>query len=245
MRAVGEPDSMRVRFRSSVDLTECVAPLAKVSADGLATACPWRIFRWRQGQRHYSAAYWSATEGAHVIYESRLELARLIYADFDPSVRRIVAQPFLLMGTVGGVERKHVPDYLLVTGSGPVVVDVKPASMVNEPKVSSTLRWTRSAVEGRGWTYEVWSEPPSVEFRNVRFLAGFRRSAHFNSGLLCKLKAADLDNMSLREAVGHISGWPGPVVRSALFHLVWSRYFDVDISRDLSPSHLLVPGGHR
>jgi hypothetical protein len=79
----------------------------------------------------------------------------------------------------------------------------------------------------------------------VRFLAGFRRSAHFNSGLLCKLKAADLDNMSLREAVGHISGWPGPVVRSALFHLVWSRYFDVDISRDLSPSHLLVPGGHR
>jgi hypothetical protein len=29
----------------------------------------------------------------HVVYESRLELARLIFADFDRSVHRIVAQP--------------------------------------------------------------------------------------------------------------------------------------------------------
>ncbi|WP_341866155.1 hypothetical protein [Streptomyces olivochromogenes] len=39
-----------------------------------------------------------------MIYESRLELARLLFADFDPLVRGIVAQPFLLkvapMGSV-------------------------------------------------------------------------------------------------------------------------------------------------
>ena len=55
-----------------------------------------------QGQRHYSGTYWSATMGDHVIYESRLELARLLFADFDPSVRRIVAQPFLLKAEVEG-----------------------------------------------------------------------------------------------------------------------------------------------
>ena len=38
---------------------------------------------------------WSATEGSRVIYESRLELARLLFADFDRSVHRICAQPFL------------------------------------------------------------------------------------------------------------------------------------------------------
>ena len=54
MATVVEPDSVRVRFRSSVDLTESVAPLAQVSAECLATTCPWRTFRWRQGQRHYS-----------------------------------------------------------------------------------------------------------------------------------------------------------------------------------------------
>ena len=96
-------------------------------------------------------AYWSVTEGAHVIYESRLELARLLYADSDPSVGRVVAQPFLLAANVSGVQRKHVPDYLLLTDSGPVVVDVKPASKLTESKVASTLAWTRSAIQARGW----------------------------------------------------------------------------------------------
>jgi hypothetical protein len=39
---------------------------------------------------------WSATMRGHVIYESRLEPSRLIFADFDRAVHRILAQPFLL-----------------------------------------------------------------------------------------------------------------------------------------------------
>jgi Bacterial regulatory helix-turn-helix protein, lysR family len=49
----------------------------------LSKTVPWRKFRWYKGQRHYSGAYWSATMRDHVVYESRLELARLIFADFD------------------------------------------------------------------------------------------------------------------------------------------------------------------
>ena len=67
------------------------------------------------GQKHYSGTYWSATEHGHVIYESRLELARLLYADFDPSVNRIVAQPFLLKTEINGQARKHIPDFFLIT----------------------------------------------------------------------------------------------------------------------------------
>ena len=78
------------------------------------------------GQRHYSGSFWSATERDLVIYESRLELARLLFADFDRSVQRILAQPLLLRGEVAGALRKHVPDYLLLTSTWPLVVDVKP-----------------------------------------------------------------------------------------------------------------------
>jgi hypothetical protein len=53
---------------------------------------------------------WSATERGHVIYESRLELARLLFADFDASVNRIVAQPFLLKAGLKAGVRQHVPD---------------------------------------------------------------------------------------------------------------------------------------
>jgi hypothetical protein len=53
-----------------------------------------------------------------VIYESRLELARLLFADFDARVGHIVAQPFVLRTSVDRKPRKHIPDYLLITRQG-------------------------------------------------------------------------------------------------------------------------------
>jgi hypothetical protein len=50
----------------------------------------------------------------------------LLFADFDAAVRHIVAQLFLLKAEVAGALRKHVPDYLLATDTGPLVADVKP-----------------------------------------------------------------------------------------------------------------------
>jgi hypothetical protein len=50
----------------------------------LSNTLPWRTFRWYKGQRHYSGIYWSATMRDHVVYKSRLELSRLIFADFRP-----------------------------------------------------------------------------------------------------------------------------------------------------------------
>jgi hypothetical protein len=86
-----------------------------VDSDVLSKTVPWRTFRWYKGQRHYSGVYWSATMRGHVIYESRLELARLIFADFDRSVHCILAQPFMLKAKAGGKIRKHIPDYFLAT----------------------------------------------------------------------------------------------------------------------------------
>lgn len=65
---------------------------------------------------------------AHVICESRLELARLLMADFDASVKHIVAQPFMVQMPIGGKMRRHVPDYLLRADGSPVVVDVSQAA---------------------------------------------------------------------------------------------------------------------
>ena len=55
-------------------------------------------------------AYWSSTLRGPVICESRLELAGLLFADFEPSVRHIVAQPFFLRATVDqGVQARPGP----------------------------------------------------------------------------------------------------------------------------------------
>ena len=44
----------------------------------------------------------------HVVYEPRLELSLLIFADYDQAVQRILAQPFLLKAKVDGKVR-HRP----------------------------------------------------------------------------------------------------------------------------------------
>ncbi|GGT73592.1 hypothetical protein P6B95_00195 [Streptomyces atratus] len=66
------------------------------------------------GQKHYSGSYWSSTQSDYVIYESRLELARLLYADSDSDsdVTAIVARPLLLRAEVDGAPHRHIPDYL-------------------------------------------------------------------------------------------------------------------------------------
>jgi hypothetical protein len=225
---------------SSGAVQEC--PWETVSADSLATAAPWRTFRWHLGQRHYSGVFWSSTQRDHVIYESRLELAVLLCADFDSSVQRIVAQPFLLRAAVGGVIRRHVPDYLLLTDSGPVVVDVKPRSRLDRPEVAATLAWTREVVERRGWRFEVRCQPPPVLLANLRFLAGYRRDWLFDPVLLDELCAAELTGVLLGEVPALLPERPPPLVRSALFHLVWSGHLTVELDRPLSALHRLTVG---
>lgn len=96
-----------------------------------------RRVRSSAGQRHYSGLFWSATNGEHVPYESRLELDRLWPADFDPQVCRIAAQPLWLSGRDGSAVRRYVPDLLLrQRGGGTVVVDVKPQQFVDRPEVA-------------------------------------------------------------------------------------------------------------
>jgi hypothetical protein len=55
-----------------------------------------------------------------------------------------------------------IPDYLLLTEDGPVVMDVKPASLLDDPAVAETFEWVRGVVESMGWSFEVASERPRV-----------------------------------------------------------------------------------
>ncbi|MBS2964780.1 TnsA-like heteromeric transposase endonuclease subunit [Actinocrinis puniceicyclus] len=202
--------------------------------DALLAAGPWRTFRWHFGQRHYSGAYWSATEQAHVIFESRLELARLLFADFDRKVSRIVAQPFLMTAEVDGAVRRHVPDFLLMTGSGPLVVDVKPASKLAKEDVAFALGWARGIVDDHGWRYEVWSEPPPIRLKNLRFLAGYRRSALFDPALLKWVRSGVVTGMALEDAFEATEQADTRLVRSAVLHLLWTGRLTTDLDRVLS-----------
>jgi hypothetical protein len=204
---------------------------------------PWRDFRWYRGQRHFSGSYWSATMQAHVGYESRLEYANLLLADFDPRVDWILSQPFLLEGEDKGTRRRHIPDYLIVHADHTVcVVDVKPAAKLTIPKVRDSLSWSRRVIEPHGWEYRVQSEPDEVLLRNVQFLAGYRRSLPVRR----RRRHRRARRAEIAHGVRRGSARDPPVTggllaaRALVLHLLWTRRLSTDLTRLLSATSIVT-----
>ena len=213
-------------------------PLHELTSDVLCRALPYRTFRWYRGQRHYSGSYWSSTNCAHVIYESRLELARLLMADFDTSVTKIVAQPFLLRVRVDGKMRRHIPDYCLLTRDAPIVVDVKPSERMAKPMVRATFAWTRDLMESIGWRFEAANEMPAALLANVRFLSGFRRTEGISQPCLADLRALDVDGTEFRDVMRMVPH-PEPLVRAPILHLLWKQELVADLTDVLDSKTVL------
>src|SRR6266545_4913363 len=194
---------------------DVIAPvdLDQVRLRDFAGSVPWRRWRSHHGQAHLSGSYWAATTGGHVVCESRLELARLLLADFDPQVAGIWAQPCRLVATVDGRQRQHVPDFLLASPTGEVsVVNVKPANRLADPKV----------------------------LENVRFLAGYRRPGIVAEDLIARAWREVRDGDVLGEVEWRLAGGdPGWTVRPALLALLWRHRLTTDLSRPLSGDAIL------
>jgi hypothetical protein len=201
-----------------------------------ADSVPWRRFRSRRGQAHLSGSYWAATTGGHVVHESRLELARLLLADFDPDVVGIHAQPCRLETRLAGRQRRHVPDFLLLSADATVtVVNVKPADRLADAKVAADLAWPGSLFTGHGWRYELWSGCDLVVLDNVRFLAGYRRREVVDDAAVDRAVAGVRDGEQLAVAAQRLAG-SGPrwAPRPALLAGLWRGRLTTDLSRPLS-----------
>jgi hypothetical protein len=228
--------SVGVRYRPADGADLVDTTLARAASADLVTARPVREFRWYRGRTFYSGWYWSATTGSLVAYESLLEQARILLADFNTDVCGIAAQPFQLREEFGAAVRRHVPDLLLSHRDGRVtVVDVKPARRLVDPTVRAVFDWTAELAALRGWGFEAWSGADPVLLANIRFLAGYRRAFTINPNLC----AALLDLVDRRVSVGAVEraartlGEPYQV-RPALLHLLWSRQLASDLSIPLS-----------
>ncbi|KDA44890.1 TnsA-like heteromeric transposase endonuclease subunit [Frankia sp. BMG5.23] len=220
---------------------EVERPIRNVTAALVMAAVPWRTVRSVRGQSHFPGWYWSATTGGHVVYESRLELARLLVADFDTEVVGIAAQPFLLRATVGGRARRHVPDFLLVHADGAArLVNVKPVSRLEDPVVAEALRWPGVVARSHGWAYEIWSGAEAVYLANLRFLAGYRRPGLLPGALTDAVVAAFRPGDTIGSLVGRATREsPAGQVKAAALTLLWQGRLSTDLHRRLSDDSAL------
>jgi hypothetical protein len=218
--------ALRMQDGSTSDM-----PLSAATAKVVLSAAPWRTIRSRRGQRHFPGLYWSSTSGGHVVYESRLELARLMLADADREVVGIAAQPFL----VSDNERRHVPDFLLVRADGSaLVVNVKPADRLKDPRVAAALAWADAIFTSRGWQHEIWSAADPVVMLNTRFLAGYRRVAHLDNAEVAAAAAVDVAGLTIAQAEAAFVDAGISEPRPVLLHLLWSGVLHADLTQPLS-----------
>jgi hypothetical protein len=177
-----------------------------------------------------------------VVYESRLELARIMLADFDPSVVAIAAQPFRLSGPNGDRVRRHVPDLLLVDRFGGVtVVDVKAPHKRDDAKVRAVMAWTRAAVALRGWNFEEWYGAPRQVLSNVTFLAGYRRETVVDQSLVDEVRAAVGAGSAIADVERMLGARGAALVRPVVLHLLWRGVFTTDLTVPLDGLTLVRP----
>lgn len=246
---------VRLRYRAG-DGGFVESTLDRVSAAEVAGGLPVREFRWYKGRRHYSGWYWAATTQRLVAYESRLELARIMLADFAPAVTAIAAQPFQLVGPDpaghgGGRLRRHVPDLLLLgTGGEVTVVDIKAPGKRGDPQVRALMEWTRRVAGLRGWGFEEWYGASPRLLDNVRFLAGYRRRAVIDTRLIPLVLGAVGERSSIsgiERALGQGSdgageaGVPAELVRPVTLHLLWAGELTGDLERPLQGASTVTP----
>lgn len=237
-------DQVRVRYRQADgEFTETT--LGRVVPEDLAAGRPVREFRWYKGRQHYSGWYWSSTMCRLVAYESKLELARIMLADFDPEVAGLAAQPFQMTAPDGGNDRRHVPDLLLVGADGSVtVVDVKAASRLRDPAVQAQFSWTRKLAAYRGWGFDAWSGADRQLLDNVRFLAGYRRGAAIEADLIAVVRDAAREPAAIGTVEQFLAGGhPVQLIRPVLLHLLWTGRLRADLSRPLGTGTIVQAAG--
>ena len=89
--------TITVRFGTAPNVGVSAVSLVDADADVLAAAWPWREFRWRAGRKHYSAVIGRRPRVAMSSMSRGWSSPSVLFADFDRSVHRICAQPFLLV----------------------------------------------------------------------------------------------------------------------------------------------------
>lgn len=115
---------------------------------------PVRRFTWRTGQWHRPGLEYPVSTDRYHGFESFEEELLLLMADFAADLVEALAQPFRLeFLTTDGVG-KHTPDYLLLTASGPWLVDVRPAERIR-PEDKVKFAASAEAALVAGWNYSV------------------------------------------------------------------------------------------
>ncbi|MBT2396781.1 TnsA-like heteromeric transposase endonuclease subunit [Streptomyces sp. ISL-100] len=219
-------------------------PVRDLADVDILRSVPVRRFTWRTGQHHRPGLEYLVTTDRHHGFESYEEECLLLVSDFAAGLAEALSQPFRLRFYAGGREVNHTPDFLLMTESGPFLVDVRPADRIRSEDALKFAATSEIAL-ATGWRYGVVTGWHRHVLETVDALSAERRSLTDPLGIHRQLHAAleygplpygDLVDRCVLPAVA----------RAHVLHLLWHRHLGVDLSVPFGDECLirLAPSGH-
>ncbi len=208
-----------------------VRDLAEAEAE-IVRSRPVRRFTWRTGQWHRPGLEYLVSTGRHHGFESFEEESLLLVADFAADLTEALSQPFRLRfeSTAGSME--HTPDFLLLTGTGPWLVDVRPGDRIR-PEDALKFAAAAEAALAAGWRYSVVSGWRENVPELVDALSAGRRQLSDPIGLQGELLGAVAAGpLNFGDLVGRCS--VPAVARAHAVHLMWHRRLGIDVSAPLT-----------
>ena len=190
---------------------------------------PVRAFGSFKGQRHFSGAWWLATTGEHVGFESWVERDRVMLLDFDPDIVGVSSQPFWLSWQDrDGATVRHAPDYFVRGRDGSVlVVDVRPDERVR-PRDEAVFSATAQVCAAVGWDYQRVGCVDPVLAANLRWLSGYRHPRCSNASCAERILEAVSGPVTLAQAADRAGDRLAAL--PSLFHLLWTGAVAVDVA---------------
>lgn len=221
-RHSGSPVVFSVRDLTSVPMTGCE---------------PVRRFAWRAGQRHRPGLQYLVSTGRHHGFESVAEQRVLLALDFAGGLVDVLSQPFRLRFATADGRREHIPDFLALTSTGILVIDVRPGDRIGkDDRVGFAA--TAEVALSCGWRYAVAAGWRPNVMTTVDTLSAQRRPLADPLGLQAVLLAtAAAERRPFGDLVA-ATALPA-VARAHLVHLLWRRRLGVDLTQPLTDASLV------
>ncbi|MFF0096363.1 TnsA-like heteromeric transposase endonuclease subunit [Streptomyces canus] len=225
--------------------TPIASPVRDLGKVDLQRSVPVRRFTWRTDQFHRPGLEYLMATDRHHGFESHEEERLLLVADFAAGLVEALCQPFRLRFFAHGKAIQHTPDFLLVTDTGLVLIDVRPADRI-EPDDALKFAAAAETALSAGWRYHV--------------VVGWRRHVWTNVDALSAERRPLPDVMGVQEQLREVAT-QGPlpygelvercripaIARAHAIHLLWHRHLGVDLSVPFGNPSLvrLAPQQHR
>ncbi|MEU6956944.1 TnsA-like heteromeric transposase endonuclease subunit [Streptomyces sp. NPDC045714] len=224
--------------------TSVTSPVRDLDKVDLRRSVPVRRFTWRTDQFHRPGLEYLMSTDRHHGFESHEEERLLLVADLTAGLVEALCQPFRLRFFADGKAIRHTPDFLLVTDSGLVLIDVRPADRI-EPEDALKFAAAAETALSAGWRYSVIGGWRQHAWTNVDALSAERRPLPDVLGMQQQLREVAAQGPLPYGELTERCRIPA-IARAHAIHLLWHRHLGADLSAPFGDASLirLAPRKH-